>query len=109
MNILESKLPNIGEIIIYESDSSIHLEVRIENDTVWLTQAQMVKLFDRDKSVISRHISNIFKEEELVMDSVVANFATTAAAGKTYQVEQRRYAGATRTNQSSVSGNTIEK
>jgi hypothetical protein len=47
----------------------------------------MSKLFDRDKSVISRHIRNIFKEEELVMGSVVANFATTATDGKTYQVE----------------------
>lgn len=48
---------------------------------------QMAELFDRDKSVISRHLSNIFKDEELVRNSVVANFATTAKDGKTYQVE----------------------
>jgi len=78
---------NTGEIILYQPDDAIRLEVMIERETVWLTQAQMVVLFNRDKSVISRHIANIFKEEELIMDSVVANFATTAADGKTYQVE----------------------
>ena len=77
----------MGEIILYQPDDSIRLDVRIEGETVWLTQAQMVVLFGRDKSVISRHIANIFKEEELVIDSVVANFATTAADGKVYQVE----------------------
>ena len=54
-----------GEIIIYQSDDSSQLEVRIEDETVWLTQHQMVGLFQRDVSVISRHISNIFKENEL--------------------------------------------
>ncbi|MEI6555319.1 MAG: RhuM family protein [Paludibacter sp.] len=54
-----------GEIILYQSEESTQLEVRIEDETVWLTQAQMVDLFKRDVSVISRHISNIFKEEEL--------------------------------------------
>jgi len=54
-----------GEIILYQSDDSTQLEVRIEDETVWLTQAQMVDLFQRDVSVISRHISNIFKEGEL--------------------------------------------
>jgi len=54
-----------GEIILYQSENSTQLEVRIENETVWLTQAQMVELFQRDVSVISRHISNIFKEGEL--------------------------------------------
>ena len=76
-----------GEIILYQPDGSIRLDVRVEDETVWLSLNQMTKLFDRDKSVISRHITNIFKEEELFMDSVVANFATTAADGKTYQVE----------------------
>ena len=76
-----------GEIILYQPDETIRLEVAIENETVWLTQAQMVVLFGRDKSVISRHITNVFKEEELFIDSVVANFATTAADGKVYQVE----------------------
>ena len=76
-----------GEIVLYQPDETIRLDVWIGNETVWLTQAQMVMLFNRDKSVISRHIANIFKEGELIMDSVVANFATTAADGKTYQVE----------------------
>ena len=54
-----------GEIILYQPDSSLKLEVRLENETVWLTQAQMAELFGRNQSVISRHIANIFKEEEL--------------------------------------------
>jgi hypothetical protein len=56
---------NKDEIVLYQADNSIQLEVRMENETVWLTQAQMVKLFERDQSVISRHVSNIFKEKEL--------------------------------------------
>jgi len=56
---------NTGEIILYQPDNALKLEVRIENETVWLSQAQMVILFGRNQSVISRHISNIFKEEEL--------------------------------------------
>ncbi len=59
------KMNSEGEIILYQSEESTQLEVRIEDETVWLTQAQMVDLFKRDVSVISRHISNIFKEEEL--------------------------------------------
>ena len=70
-----------GEIILYQSDNSIRLEVRVEDETVWLSLNQMSKLFDRDKSVISRHITNIFKEEELVMKSTVANFATVQMEG----------------------------
>jgi prophage maintenance system killer protein len=63
------------------------LEVKLEAETVWLNLNQMSGLFDRDKSVISRHLRNIFKTGELDRDSVVAFFATTAADGKTYQVE----------------------
>ena len=59
----------------------------MENESVWLTLDQMADLFDRNKSTISRHIKNIFEENELTRDSVVANFATTAADGKTYQVD----------------------
>jgi hypothetical protein len=58
-------MKNEGEIILYQFENSTQLEVRIEDETVWLTQAQMVELFQRDVSVISRHISNIFKEGEL--------------------------------------------
>ena len=54
-----------GEIILYQPDSALKLEVRVEDETVWLSQAQMVALFGRNQSVISRHITNIFKEGEL--------------------------------------------
>ncbi|GHT02860.1 DNA-binding protein [Bacteroidia bacterium] len=54
-----------NEIVLYQPDNSISLEVRLESETVWLTQAQMIVLFGRDQSVISRHINNIFKEKEL--------------------------------------------
>ena len=79
---------NQGEIIIYQSEDGLtHIDVKIENETVWLTLDQMADLFDRDKSTISRHIKNIFKEGELRRESVVANFATTAADAKTYQMD----------------------
>ena len=51
-----------GEIVLYQPEEEVRLEVRVENETVWLTQAQMVKLFDKDQSVIARHIKNIFEE-----------------------------------------------
>ena len=54
-----------GEIILYQSDDSTQLEVRIENETVWLSLNQMSDLFGRDKSVISRHVRNVFEEGEL--------------------------------------------
>lgn len=68
-------------------DGRTRLEVHLENETVWLSLNQMAELFQRDKSTISRHIANIFEEGELERGSVVANCATTAADGKTYQVE----------------------
>ena len=74
--------------IIYRTEDGLtHIDVKLINDTVWLTQAQITELFQRDKSVISRHISNVFEEGELSPDSVVAKFATTASDGKTYQME----------------------
>jgi hypothetical protein len=77
-----------NEIIIYQADShSERIEVTLENETVWLSLNQIATLFDRDKSVISKHLKNIFKEEELIKNSVVAFFAITASDGKTYQVE----------------------
>ena len=79
---------NSGEIIIYQGkDGLTKIDVKMENESVWLTLDQMADLFDRNKSTISRHIKNIFEENELTRDSVVANFATTAADGKTYQVD----------------------
>lgn len=76
-----------GEIIVYQSDDASEIEVRIEDETVWLTLNQMSDLFGRDKSVISRHIRNVFDENELDRVSVVAKNATTALDGKIYQVE----------------------
>ena len=67
-------------------DSTVKLEVRLENETVWLNRQQIALLFDRDVKTIGKHISNALKEE-LEGSSVVAKFATTAADGKTYQVE----------------------
>lgn len=64
-----------NEIILFENQG-VKLEVNLKDETVWLTLDQMAELFKRDKSVISRHISNIFKEEELDKNSTVANFAT---------------------------------
>jgi len=76
------------KIILYQApDGTTHLDVRLENETIWLTQAQMAMLFDRDQSVISKHIRNIFKEGELDKVSVYANFAYTATDGKSYDVE----------------------
>lgn len=76
------------QIIIYQEDNgNARVEVTLADENLWLSIDQMAELFDRDKSVISRHLSNTFKDEELVRNSVVANFATTAKDGKTYQVE----------------------
>ena len=54
-----------NEIILYQPDDTISLEVRVEDETVWLTQAQMAKLFQKDRTVITRHINNIFKKANL--------------------------------------------
>ena len=80
-------IPPSGLILYQTEDGRTRLEVRLQNETVWLSLNQMADLFQRDKSVISRHIKNVFEEGELVRGSVVADFATTAADGKTYQVE----------------------
>lgn len=78
----------MSEILIYQTDDGqTRLEVQFGEDTVWLSLNQIADLFQRDKSVISRHIKNVFEERELEEESVVANFATTATDGKTYQVE----------------------
>ncbi|HPS30905.1 MAG TPA: RhuM family protein [bacterium] len=75
-------------IVIYQHDEGIStLQVRLEGETVWLSLEQMSELFRRDKSTVSRHIKNIFKEGELEKNSVIANFATTATDGKTYAVD----------------------
>jgi len=76
----------VSEIVIFEEDTQ-QVEVRLEGESLWLSLQQLADLFERDKSVISRHMRNIFKSGELDRNSVVAKNATTAADGKTYQVE----------------------
>jgi hypothetical protein len=77
-----------AEFLLYQTeDGRTRLEVRFDGDTAWLSLGQMAELFQRDKSVISRHLKNVFEEGELERASVVAESATTAADGKTYQVE----------------------
>jgi len=77
-----------GEIVIYQSTGgeNIHLEVRIEDESVWLNRHQLATLFGRDVKTIGKHISNALKEE-LNSIPVIAKFATTASDGKIYQVE----------------------
>ena len=79
---------NYGEIIIYQTDDGLtKINVNMQEETVWISLDQMAELFQRDKSTISRHIKKIFEEGELQRNSVVANFATTAADGKVYNVD----------------------
>lgn len=76
-----------SQITLYQTvDGKVELEVRMEQDSVWLRQEQMSDLFGRERSVITKHLRNIFAEGELEADSVCANFAHTAEDGKTYQV-----------------------
>jgi len=72
-----------GQIVLYKN----RLEVRLDEDTVWLTQKQMAELFATERSVITKHIRNIFKTKELRKDSVCAKFAHTAEDGKVYQTQ----------------------
>ena len=79
---------NNSEMMIFTTEDGLtKIETTFDGDTVWLSIDQMAELFQRDKSTISRHIKNIFTEGELKREAVVANFATTAADGKTYQVD----------------------
>lgn len=75
-------------IIIYQADDGqTAIEVQLIEDTLWLSLSQLAELFERDKSVISRHLKNIFESGELDRNLVVAKNATTASDGKIYQVE----------------------
>ena len=76
---------NKGEIVLYQPEGEVRLEVRVENETVWLDRQQLAVLFNRDVKTIGKHIANTLKEE--CQNSVVAKFATTADDGKIYQVE----------------------
>ena len=84
MNSIESSK---GEIVMYQPDETIRLEVRVENETVWLTQQQMADLFNATKQNVSLHINNIFKEDELDKISVVKESLTTARDGKRYKTK----------------------
>ena len=91
MNEIENNINNShpdreNEIILYQPDSTLSLDVRVENETVWLNRNQIATLFGRDVKTIGKHINNALKEE-LDGLSVIAKFATTASDGKTYQVE----------------------
>ena len=78
-----------GEIILYQTpDGETNIDVKLENDTVWLTQEQLCILFERDKSVISRHLNNIFEEGELDKSVTVAYFATVVQRGFRGQIEE---------------------
>lgn len=74
-NEIAHKTAQQGEIILYQPDETVRIEVRMGGETVWLTQQQMAELFDKDRTVIGRHIRNIYKEEELERDITCAKFA----------------------------------
>ena len=79
---------NKSEIVIFKTtDEKISVDVRFEGETVWLTQAQLVDLYGSSKANVNKHIKHIFQEEEFEEDSVVRNFRTTAADGKSYQTK----------------------
>ncbi|WP_136809569.1 virulence protein RhuM/Fic/DOC family protein [Desulfosediminicola flagellatus] len=79
----------LGEIVIFQAeDGSTALDVQLQNETVWLSQAQMVDLFAKSKQNISLHVRNIFKEGELMEEAVVKESLTTAADGKKYRVKR---------------------
>ena len=84
-----------GEVVLYKApDGQIRLDVRLEQDTVWLAQAQMAELFGKNVRTISEHIRNVFKEKKLENSSPIRNFRITARGGKFYdtQSSSRRYA-----------------
>ena len=77
--------PQQGEIILYQPDETVRLEVRLEDDTVWLTQQQMAELFQTTRNNVTLHIGNIFKEGELEESSVRKESLLTASDGKRYR------------------------
>jgi hypothetical protein len=80
-----------GEIILYQPDETIKLEVRMEDETVWLTQAQIVELFQSSKANISEHIKNIYEQEELEESSTVRDFRTVRQEGRRQVVRNLTY------------------
>jgi hypothetical protein len=88
-NIIDGQdfMTDRNEIILYQPDEAVKLEVRLSEETVWLTQQQMTVLFETTKQNVSLHINNIFKERELDKNSVVKDYLTTAADGKKYRTQ----------------------
>ena len=87
MNMANDLDNNKGEIIIYQSeDGKIRLDVRLENNTVWLTQEQIALLFNKGRTTITEHISNIFKEGELVKEKVCRKIRHTTQHGAEKQI-----------------------
>jgi len=83
--VYSNHVNNNSELIIYQTqDGKTKIDCRFEGDTLWLTQAQIAELYGRDRTVITKHIRNIYTEEELQESSVCANFAHTANDGKNY-------------------------
>ena len=80
-----------GEIILYQPDEAVKLEVRLEDETVWLTQAQLVELFQSSKANISEHIKNIYEQGELEENSTVRDFRTVRQEGKRQVVRNISY------------------
>ena len=76
-----------NEIVLYQPDEAIKLEVRLEGETVWLTQQQMAELFETTRNNVTLHIGNIFKEHELDKDSVCKESLLTATDGKKYKTK----------------------
>ena len=77
-------MPQTNILMFTTEDGVTKIEVTFNRDTVWLSIDQMAELFQRDKSVIGKHVRNIFKEEELVKEAVWTKYAYTASYGKTY-------------------------
>ena len=85
---MHNKEQSIDQIVMFKNhDGGVKVDARLNNDTLWLSLSQLVELFDRDKSVISRHLKKIFGADELDEEAVVAKYATTAKDGKVYQVD----------------------
>ena len=80
-------MDNENEIILYQPDKNVKLEVRLKGETVWLTQAQIGELFGTGRQAITKHLKNIFNSEELQEDAVCSILELTAADGKTYKTK----------------------
>lgn len=87
----EQNAPSRGEIILYQTaDGRTSIDVILENETVWLSKEQMATLFERDRTVISRHIKKIYEEGELIQDVICAKFAHMGSdADQTYIAESK--------------------